>query len=122
VISRPRQVQAIGRELRFEEVAVREARAQMLADGRPPALVDALLSAAENRAASSLVTPTVADLTGRPPRGFQRWARDHRESFRLKERRPPSGTRLSVPREGGERGLTPRPPTSWTPGRDWQRS
>jgi uncharacterized protein YbjT (DUF2867 family) len=85
-ISRPEQVQAIGaaigRELRFEEVPVQDARAQMLADGRPPALVDALLSAAENRSASALVTSTVADLTGNPPRSFQQWARDHRETFR----------------------------------------
>ncbi len=54
----------------------------MLADGRPPALVDALLSAAEIRSASTLVTSTVADLTGEPPRSFQRWARDLREAFR----------------------------------------
>ncbi|MEV0621840.1 NAD(P)H-binding protein [Nonomuraea sp. NPDC050404] len=85
-ISRPEQVLAIGaaidRELRFEEVPVQDSRAQMLADGRPPALVDALLSAAENRSASTLVTSTVADLTGRPPRSFQQWARDHHESFR----------------------------------------
>jgi uncharacterized protein YbjT (DUF2867 family) len=86
VISRPEQVKAIGaaigRELRFEEVPVRDARARMLADGRPPALVDALLSAAETRSASSLVTSTVADLTGEPPRSFQRWARDHSDAFR----------------------------------------
>ncbi|MEO3875995.1 NAD(P)H-binding protein [Nonomuraea sp. B12E4] len=85
-ISRPEQVQAIGaaigRELRFEEVPVQDARAQMLADGRPPALVDALLSAAENRSSSTLVTSTVTDLTGKPPRSFQQWARDHRETFR----------------------------------------
>jgi uncharacterized protein YbjT (DUF2867 family) len=86
VISRPEQVQAIGaaigRELRFEEVPVEEARAQMLADGRPPALVDALLAAAETRSASTLVTSTVEDLTGAPPRSFQQWARDHRAAFR----------------------------------------
>ena len=85
VISRPEQVEAIGaaigRELHFEEVAVQDARAQMLADGRPPALVDALLSAAENRSASTLVTSTVADLTGQPPRSFQQWARDHGQAF-----------------------------------------
>ena len=86
VISRPEQVQAIGeaiaRQLHFEEVPVQDARAQMLADGRPPALVDALLSAAETRSASTLVTSTVADLTGGPPHDFQQWARDHREAFR----------------------------------------
>ncbi|SPL94665.1 Oxidoreductase [[Actinomadura] parvosata subsp. kistnae] len=85
-ISRPEQVEAIGaaigRELRFEEVPVQDARAQMLADGRPPALVDALLSAAENRSASTLVTSTVAELTGEAPRSFQQWARDHRDAFR----------------------------------------
>jgi uncharacterized protein YbjT (DUF2867 family) len=86
VISRPEQVQAIGaaigRDLRFEEVPVQEARARMLADGRPPALVDALLSAAEKRSASTLVTSVVADLTGEPPRSFQQWAHDHSEAFR----------------------------------------
>ncbi|GAA5159565.1 butenolide phosphate reductase ScbC [Pseudonocardia eucalypti] len=86
VISRPEQVRAIGaavgRELRFEEVPVPAARRRMLADGRPPALVDALLSAAETRSASTLVTSTVADLTGELPRTFQQWARDHREAFR----------------------------------------
>ncbi|MFI6296577.1 hypothetical protein ACIBEJ_33645 [Nonomuraea sp. NPDC050790] len=54
----------------------------MLADGRSPALVDALLSAAENRLSSTLVTSTVTDLTGTPPRSFQQWARGHRETFR----------------------------------------
>jgi hypothetical protein len=54
----------------------------MLADGRPPALVDALLSAAETRSASTLVTSTVADITGDPPRSFQRWARDYSDAFR----------------------------------------
>lgn len=86
VISRPEQVlaigAAIGRELRFDEVPVADARARMLADGRPPALVDALLSAAENRSASTLVTSAVADVTGEPPRTFRQWARDHRAAFR----------------------------------------
>jgi uncharacterized protein YbjT (DUF2867 family) len=86
VITRPDQVQAIsaaiGRELRFEEVPVQEARAQLLADGRPPALVDALLSAAETRSASTVLTSTVADLTGQPPRDFQQWADDHADAFR----------------------------------------
>jgi uncharacterized protein YbjT (DUF2867 family) len=86
VISRPEQVEAIGaaigRELRFDEVPVPDARARMLADGRPPALVDALLSAAENRSASTLVTSTVEEFTGKPSRSFQEWAHDHREAFR----------------------------------------
>jgi len=86
VISRPEQVEAIGtaidRVLRFEAVPVQEARARMLADGRPPALVDALLAAAETRAPSTLITAAVAELTGRPARRFRQWAGDHREAFR----------------------------------------
>lgn len=86
VISRPEQVEAIGRAigrpLAFEEVPVPEARRQMLADGRPPALVDALLAAAEKRSASTLVTSTVEDLTGVPARSFQQWADDHADAFR----------------------------------------
>lgn len=85
VVSRPEQVQAIGaaigRELRFEAVHVQEARAQMLSDGHPPTLVDALVSAAEHRAPSTLVTSTVADLTGEPPHTFQQWARDYSQAF-----------------------------------------
>jgi uncharacterized protein YbjT (DUF2867 family) len=86
VISRPEQVQAIGaaigRDLRFEEIPVQDARARMLADGRSPALVDALLAAAETRTASTMLTSTVTDVTGQPPRDFQQWARDHSELFR----------------------------------------
>jgi uncharacterized protein YbjT (DUF2867 family) len=86
VIGRPEQVAAIGaaigRDLRFAEVPVQEARAQMLADGRPPALVDALLAAAETRSASTLVTSAVADVTGQPPHTFHQWALDHRDAFR----------------------------------------
>ncbi len=85
VISRPEHVDAIGaaigRDLRFEEVPVPAARARMLADGRPPALVDALLSAAENRSASTLVTSDIEDLTGKPSRSFPQWAHDHRDAF-----------------------------------------
>ncbi|MFF2554743.1 NAD(P)H-binding protein [Nocardia sp. NPDC058058] len=86
VISRPDQVDAIaaalGRPLRFEEVAVDDARRQLLDDGRPPALVDALLAAAEKRSRSTLLTSTVEDLTGRPASSFEQWATDHAAAFR----------------------------------------
>lgn len=63
VLSRAEQVrmigEAIGRLLRFEKLPVQVARAQMLAEGRPPALVEALLASAETRPASDLVTSTV---------------------------------------------------------------
>lgn len=74
--------EAIGRPLWFEEVPVGPARERMLADGRPPALVEALLSSAEKRSRSDLVTGTVEEITGRPARSFRGWADDHADDFR----------------------------------------
>lgn len=86
VLSRADQVHAIGaaigRPLRFEKVPVAQAREQMLADGRPPALVEALLASAETRPTSYVVTSTVAELTGTPARTFGEWAADHADHFR----------------------------------------
>ncbi|MFB8142251.1 NAD(P)H-binding protein [Streptomyces parvus] len=86
VLSRAEQVRAIGdavgRPLRFEAVPPDIARERMLADGRPPALVDALLAGAEARPASELVTTTVEDITGAPARTFARWAADRADVFR----------------------------------------
>ncbi|MFF2508115.1 NAD(P)H-binding protein [Streptomyces sp. NPDC058067] len=93
VLSRADQVRviggAIGRTTRFEEVPVRVARERMLADGRPPALVEALLASAENRPASHLITTTVEEITGAPARTFRSWAQEHADDFR-EDRRPPS--------------------------------
>ncbi|GAB3164700.1 NAD(P)H-binding protein [Microbispora hainanensis] len=85
VVSRADQVrligEAIGRPLRFEEVSVEAARERMLADGRPPALVEALL-ASTRRPRSDLVTSTVEQITGSPARTFRQWAADHADAFR----------------------------------------
>ncbi|MFD0426614.1 NAD(P)H-binding protein [Streptomyces parvus] len=85
VLSRAEQVRAIGdavgRSLRFEAVPPDIARERMLADGRPPALVDALLAGAEARPASELITTTVEDITGAPARTFARWAADRVDVF-----------------------------------------
>ncbi|MFM9370518.1 NAD(P)H-binding protein [Streptomyces sp. Da 82-17] len=85
VLSRADQVwligEASGSPARFEPVPVAVARERMLADGRPPALVEALL-AATGRPASDLVTSTVEDLTGSPARTFRSWAEEHAELFR----------------------------------------
>lgn len=85
VVSRADQVrligEAIGRPLRFEEVPVEAARERMLADGRPTALVEALL-ASTRRPRSDLITPTVEKITGRPARTFREWAADHADAFR----------------------------------------
>ncbi|MCK7622343.1 NAD(P)H-binding protein [Streptomyces sp. RS10V-4] len=86
VLSRADQVraigEAIGRPVRFESVPVQVARQRMLADGRPPALVEALLASAESRPASHVITSTVAALTGAPARTFHAWAEEHAGIFR----------------------------------------
>ncbi|EBV3599881.1 nucleoside-diphosphate sugar epimerase [Salmonella enterica subsp. enterica serovar Virchow] len=86
VISRPEQVRAIGaaigRALRFEQIEVDQARQQMLHGGMQQGLVDALLAAAEKRAASTLVAPDIAAITGERARSFEQWALDHADAFR----------------------------------------
>lgn len=86
VLSRAEQVrmigEAIGRPLRFEKVPLRVARERMLADGRPPALVEALLASAETRPHSDLVTSAVEEITGTAARTFREWATDHADDFR----------------------------------------
>ncbi|MFI6415690.1 NAD(P)H-binding protein [Streptomyces sp. NPDC050585] len=86
VLSRAEQVQTIGEVIghptRFEKVPLEVARRQMLADGRPPALVEALLAGAEARPASNLITSTVEELTGAPARTFRSWAEEHADAFR----------------------------------------
>jgi hypothetical protein len=68
--------------VRFEKVPVPVAREQMLADGRPPALVEALLASAETRPASAVVTSAVEQITGTQARTFGEWAADHADAFR----------------------------------------
>ncbi|WP_433179978.1 NAD(P)H-binding protein [Actinoallomurus sp. CA-150999] len=72
--------EAIGRTLRFEKTPAEAARARMLADGWPPALVDALLSASDDQPA--VVTSTVEEITGAPARTFRNWAVEHADAFR----------------------------------------
>lgn len=73
---------ALGRPLRFAAVPAEVARARMLADGRPGALVDALVAASLHRPESTLVTDHVVRLTGRAASPFARWAVDHAMLFR----------------------------------------
>lgn len=86
VLSRAEQVrtigEVIGRPTRFEAVPPEVARRRMLADGRPPALVEALLASAASRPASHLVTSTVEEITGVPARTFRSWAEEHADLFR----------------------------------------
>ncbi|GAA1852215.1 NAD(P)H-binding protein [Pseudonocardia ailaonensis] len=71
----------IGREVRFEEVPLAEARAA-LARRYPAEVADAVLAARVSAGAERGVpTGTVRALTGRPPVTFTQWVRDHTEAF-----------------------------------------
>ncbi|MCT2594669.1 NAD(P)H-binding protein [Streptomyces sp. N2-109] len=72
---------ALGRRLRFEAVPAERARARMLADGRPEALVAALIAASLHRPESGRVTDCVERLVGRAARTFAQWAADHAAEF-----------------------------------------
>jgi uncharacterized protein YbjT (DUF2867 family) len=72
----------LGRELRFEGQSDAEARAEMSA-GMPAEYVDAFFSFfADGKLDESQVLPTVQEVTGRPPRSFEQWARTHADAFR----------------------------------------
>ncbi|GAA1578183.1 NAD(P)H-binding protein [Kribbella hippodromi] len=85
VVSRSDQVRILGtalnRELTFQPTPFDEARAQLLSDGRPPELVEALIGSAQNRPASDLITTTVQDRTGRPAGTFRAWADRNSAAF-----------------------------------------
>ncbi|MEU6583915.1 NAD(P)H-binding protein [Nocardia sp. NPDC046763] len=86
VVGRADQVAAIGevlgRSLRFEALPLEVARESMTGAGLPARLIESLLSMAEFRPRSDLITTTVADLTGRPARDVRDWAAEHAEKFR----------------------------------------
>ncbi|MDQ2788198.1 MAG: nucleoside-diphosphate sugar epimerase [Pseudonocardiales bacterium] len=74
--------EAIGRPVRFEELAPEIAR-QELFGGMPATLVDSILKGqAEMVRHPEPVTSTVKDLTGARARTFQQWAADHASDFR----------------------------------------
>jgi uncharacterized protein YbjT (DUF2867 family) len=75
---------AIGAEVRFEELTPSQARAQWLADDYPPEVADwliELLADAVDGPGMLPPTSTYEEITGRPPRTFARWARDHAADF-----------------------------------------
>ncbi len=77
--------EAIGRQLRFIDEPFGEARARLTRAGQPSWLVDSVLAiAAYQRAGgpTETITSVVADLTGKPPRTFAEFARDHAAAFR----------------------------------------
>ncbi|MFI1017586.1 NAD(P)H-binding protein [Streptomyces sp. NPDC020965] len=87
LITQERQValigEAIGRPVRFEEIALDEAAEQMTAAGYPAELVEAVLPAqAEMIDNPEPVNDEVERITGTPARSFQEWAVDHAADFR----------------------------------------
>ncbi|RAS70762.1 uncharacterized protein YbjT (DUF2867 family) [Lentzea atacamensis] len=87
----PQQVAAIsaatGQEIRYVEQSEDEARAEMLAAGRPVEIVDVLLGWKRDMPAEGYtVVPTVEDVLGRPARSFAGWAEEHAGDFRQRSR------------------------------------
>jgi len=75
----------IGKPLRFVDESPEDARARRNREGYPPAIAQSAVAiSAYQRAGGKTVTITsvVADLTGRPPRTFAEFARDHAGAFR----------------------------------------
>jgi uncharacterized protein YbjT (DUF2867 family) len=74
--------QVLRRELRFEAQSDEEARAEMDAT-MPAEYVDAFFRFfVDGDLDESAVLPTVQEVTGRPPRSFEAWARAHADAFR----------------------------------------
>ncbi|THA86254.1 NAD(P)H-binding protein [Streptomyces sp. A0592] len=87
LITQERQValigEAIGRPVRFEEIALDEAVEQMKAEGYPPELVETVLPAqAAMLDNPEPVNDEVERITGTPARSFREWAVDHAADFR----------------------------------------
>ncbi|MFD0856565.1 NAD(P)H-binding protein, partial [Actinomadura adrarensis] len=72
----------LGRDLRCVGLTDQEARVEMEA-GMPTEYVDAFFSFyVDGTLDESRVHPDVQQVTGRPPRTFEQWARSHAEDFR----------------------------------------
>jgi uncharacterized protein YbjT (DUF2867 family) len=73
----------IGADLRFVELSEEQARQRWRDAGHGEELVDLLLAwRADPPAAAYTVVPTVAELLGRPPRGYATWVAEHAAAFR----------------------------------------
>jgi uncharacterized protein YbjT (DUF2867 family) len=72
----------LGRALRFEGQSNEEARAEM-SEAMPAEYVDAFFRFfVDGDVDESAVLPTVQEVTERPPRSFESWARAHADAFR----------------------------------------
>jgi uncharacterized protein YbjT (DUF2867 family) len=75
---------AIGRPVRYVNVTPDEAKQSMLQVGMPAWLVDALLElyGVVRGGYGAVVTKAVEQVTGKKPRSFDEFARDHAAAFR----------------------------------------
>ena len=75
---------ALGKPIRYVDVPEAAARSQMLEMGMPPVIVDAMLEfmALVRAGQGERVSEDVQRVTGRPPRSFEAWVRDHIAAFR----------------------------------------
>ena len=76
--------EAVGRPVRWDEVTLEDARASMLDAGLPEVLAGGfteILAGYRRGGEAARVSPDVEALTGRPPRTFRAFARDHREQL-----------------------------------------
>jgi uncharacterized protein YbjT (DUF2867 family) len=74
----------IGKQLRFVDETPEQSRARRQREGYPPAILESALAiSAYQRAGRKTVTITsvVKDLTGKPPRTLQEFAREHAAAF-----------------------------------------
>ncbi|HEU5471266.1 MAG TPA: NAD(P)H-binding protein [Actinophytocola sp.] len=82
--------EAIGEEIRFEELSPQQAREHWLRDGCPQEYLDwriELLAASLDGTGALPPTNTFQHVTGHPARTFTQWAKDHAGDFR-----PPTTT------------------------------
>jgi uncharacterized protein YbjT (DUF2867 family) len=73
--------EVLGRPLRARELTEDETRRGMTAGGQAPEVVDAVVTRSRGGDDGVDPLPTVAELTGRPPRRFADWAREHAAMF-----------------------------------------
>jgi hypothetical protein len=74
---------AIGRKLKFVELSEEQARRQWREAGYSDEVIAFFVWAHGNTPpVGYTVVPTVEQVTGRPPRTFAQWAREHAGAFR----------------------------------------
>jgi uncharacterized protein YbjT (DUF2867 family) len=74
---------ALGREIPFIELSVKEAQAEWHTAGMPQEIIDFMMWAyGSTPEVGYTVVPTVEQVTGRPARTFAQWAAEHAHRFR----------------------------------------